>query len=234
MAKVRRFSGNLKLELSFNDRKNEYRVRICPVRGREKACETVFVGPPRHLTRAVDSAAAYDATARAAPAFAKVWPQVAGSVARAENVRAALALVERGEAPLGIVYASDAAASRGVRVVGQFPASSHAPITYPIAVLRAAMAECGGQCHERFGQLELGGRKIAFLHGDDDRLLRQTIADAQFDLVCHGHTHQVRRERYGNTRVLNPGALFRARPHTLAIVQLPELEVEILPLELET
>jgi len=67
-----------------------------------------------------------------------VWPQVAGSLARAENVRAALALVERGEAPLGIVYASDAAASRGVRVVGQFPASSHAPITYPIAVLRAA------------------------------------------------------------------------------------------------
>ena len=83
MAKVRRFSGNLKLELSFNDRKNEYRVRICPVRGREKACETVFVGPPRHLTRAVDSAAAYDETARAAISFARPKIQEQAAIDRA-------------------------------------------------------------------------------------------------------------------------------------------------------
>lgn len=64
-----------------------------------------------------------------------VWSSVAGKVAAAENVRAALALVERGAAPLGIVYATDAIASRGVRVVGTFPAASHAPITYPVALL---------------------------------------------------------------------------------------------------
>jgi molybdate transport system substrate-binding protein len=67
-----------------------------------------------------------------------VWPQVMGSVARAENVRAALALVSRGAAPLGIVYATDARAERGVRVVGMFPAASHDPITYPVAVLARA------------------------------------------------------------------------------------------------
>lgn len=67
-----------------------------------------------------------------------VWPQVSGRIARAENVRAALALVERGAAPLGIVYASDAATSRAVRVLGRFAATSHAPITYPVVVLRAA------------------------------------------------------------------------------------------------
>jgi molybdate transport system substrate-binding protein len=67
-----------------------------------------------------------------------VWPSVEAKVARAENVRAALALVERGEAPFGIVYATDAKASKGVRVVGTFPASSHPPITYPIAVLKGA------------------------------------------------------------------------------------------------
>jgi molybdate transport system substrate-binding protein len=67
-----------------------------------------------------------------------VWSSVEPKVARAENVRAALALVERGEAPLGIVYATDAIASKGVRVVGTFPANSHAPITYPIAVLKKA------------------------------------------------------------------------------------------------
>ncbi|MCE7797176.1 molybdate ABC transporter substrate-binding protein [Sphingobium sufflavum] len=67
-----------------------------------------------------------------------VWSSVEPRVARAENVRAALALVERGEAPLGIVYATDALASKGVRVIGTFPASSHPPITYPIAVLKSA------------------------------------------------------------------------------------------------
>lgn len=67
-----------------------------------------------------------------------VWSGVEGKIARAENVRAALALVERGEAPLGIVYATDARASARVRIVGTFPASSHSPITYPIAVLKTA------------------------------------------------------------------------------------------------
>ena len=67
-----------------------------------------------------------------------VWPTVGGKVASAENVRAALQLVNRGEAPLGIVYATDARAAPGVRVVGTFPASSHTPITYPVAALAAS------------------------------------------------------------------------------------------------
>lgn len=64
-----------------------------------------------------------------------VWPAIAAKVAPAENVRAALALVERGEAPAGIVYATDAAASRNVRVVGVFPSASHPQISYPLALL---------------------------------------------------------------------------------------------------
>lgn len=64
-----------------------------------------------------------------------VWPQLAGRIARGENVRAALALVERGATPLGVVYATDARASQGVMVVGTFPASSHPPIRYPLARL---------------------------------------------------------------------------------------------------
>lgn len=64
------------------------------------------------------------------------WPQVAPRVVRAESVRAALALVERGAAPFGIVYATDAKASAKVRVAGLFPASSHPPILYPVARLQ--------------------------------------------------------------------------------------------------
>lgn len=75
---------------------------------------------------------------KAALSVLGVWPALSGKVASAENVRAALALVERGAAPLGIVYATDARASKRVRVVGTFPPDSHEPITYPLARLKAS------------------------------------------------------------------------------------------------
>lgn len=74
--------------------------------------------------------------AKAALTWLGVWRDVERKLAPSENVRAALLLVERGEAPLGIVYATDARASTRVRIVGAFPAGSHPPITYPVAVLR--------------------------------------------------------------------------------------------------
>lgn len=63
-----------------------------------------------------------------------LWSAVEGQVAQADNVRAALKLVATGEAPLGIVYGSDAVAEPGVGIVAAFPADSHKPITYPAAV----------------------------------------------------------------------------------------------------
>jgi molybdate transport system substrate-binding protein len=67
-----------------------------------------------------------------------VWDSVAGHVAAAENVRACLLLVSRDEAPFGIVYQTDAAADKGVKIVGTFPADSHLPIIYPMALTRDA------------------------------------------------------------------------------------------------
>jgi molybdate transport system substrate-binding protein len=63
-----------------------------------------------------------------------VWDRVAARLAPADNVRAALSFVARGEAPLGIVYASDVVADAGVRVVDTFPAHTHPPIRYPAAL----------------------------------------------------------------------------------------------------
>lgn len=63
-----------------------------------------------------------------------VWSSVEKNVAGAENVRAALLLVSKGEAPYGIVYRTDAAAEKGVAIVGTFPEDSHPPIVYPIAL----------------------------------------------------------------------------------------------------
>ena len=64
------------------------------------------------------------------------WQQLSPLMARSNSVRAALALVERGETPYGIVYGSDAIASKKVTVVGLFPASSHKPVEYPVAIVK--------------------------------------------------------------------------------------------------
>ena len=69
-----------------------------------------------------------------------VWSAVAPKVARADNVRAALALVARGEAPFGIVYATDAFADKGVRIVGTFPPDTYPPIVYPAGIVATSQS----------------------------------------------------------------------------------------------
>jgi molybdate transport system substrate-binding protein len=66
-----------------------------------------------------------------------LWDKVASHLAAAPDVRSALLLVERGEAPAGIVYSTDASVSKAVSVAGVFPESSHDPVTYPFAVTKA-------------------------------------------------------------------------------------------------
>lgn len=70
-----------------------------------------------------------------------VWEQIAPRLVRAENVRAALEYVARGEATLGIVYRTDALAEKRVRLVDVFPTSSHAPIIYPVELTAHASAQ---------------------------------------------------------------------------------------------
>lgn len=67
-----------------------------------------------------------------------VWSQVSAKVAAAENVRAALLFVARGEAPFGIVYATDAAVETSVKIVAAFPEDTHPAIVYPIAIVAAS------------------------------------------------------------------------------------------------
>ena len=76
--------------------------------------------------------------AKAALTRLGLWPSLSERLARTENVRVALALVARGEAPLGIVYETDARAEPRVRIVGIFPPESHPPILYPIALTARA------------------------------------------------------------------------------------------------
>ncbi|PHK94298.1 molybdate ABC transporter substrate-binding protein [Pseudoroseomonas rhizosphaerae] len=105
-------------------------VEPAGIAARLGASGRLAVGDPAHVP-----AGRY---AERALASLGLWDELRPRLARAENVRAALLLVERGEAPLGIVYGTDAAASGKVRVVGRFPPGSHPPISYPFALTRDA------------------------------------------------------------------------------------------------
>ena len=85
------------------------------------------IGNPEHVPAGIYTRQALEALG--------LWPQVQSHLAPAADVRAALALVARGEAPLGIVYATDAALVEDVRVVGTIPATLHEPIVYPVALI---------------------------------------------------------------------------------------------------
>jgi molybdate transport system substrate-binding protein len=89
--------------------------------------DRLAVGDPDHVPAGIYARQALETLGQ--------WPVLASRLARADNVRAALALVARGEAPLGIVYATDATLSDAVRVVGVLPEASHAPIIYPLAIV---------------------------------------------------------------------------------------------------
>lgn len=88
------------------------------------------VGDPDHVPAGI--------YAKEALIWLGVWAALVPRLARAEDVRGALALVEHGDAPLGIVYVTDARISPKVTIVGVFPAASHSPIVYPFAIVKSA------------------------------------------------------------------------------------------------
>jgi uncharacterized protein len=98
------------------------------------------------------------------------------------------------------------------------------------AELRAAIVDPEHTLHEQFGTLELDGRRLAFLHGHDVKLLRHTIHSGAYDLVCHGHTHTSASGFEGRTLVVNPGAVGRTSQPSLAVIDLSSLEVTVIAL----
>ena len=90
--------------------------------------ERLAVGDPDHVPAGIYAKEALEKLG--------AWSSLSPVLARANNVRAALALVERNETPYGIVYGSDADASQKVKVVGTFPEDSHKPVEYPVAIVK--------------------------------------------------------------------------------------------------
>ena len=87
--------------------------------------------------------------------------------------------------------------------------------------LAAAIEQAGQTCHGLFGELEFDGVKVALLHSHERNRFRDAIDSGRYRLVCYGHTHVAAIDRHGETVVLNPGAIYRASPHSIAVVDLP-------------
>jgi len=91
--------------------------------------------------------------------------------------------------------------------------------------LRRAIDEIGGTLHEPWGDLELRGRHIAWVHGNDRALLRELEQSGCYDYLFYGHTHVAERHRAGRTLVINPGAMFKVDPMRFVILDLESGEV---------
>ena len=101
---------------------------------------------------------------------------------------------------------------------------------YDHAEFTAAIRRAGQTCHGLFGDLDFDGVRVALLHSHERRRFRNTIDSGDYRLVCYGHTHVAAIDRRGETTVLNPGAIYRATPHSVAIVDLPAVEATIIEL----
>src|SRR3954453_1468603 len=98
------------------------------------------------------------------------------------------------------------------------------------AAFAAAIERAGQKCHGLFGELGLDGVKVALLHSHERNRFRDAIDSGKYRLVCYGHTHVAAIDHRAETIVLNPGAIFRASPHSLAVVDLPKVEATIIEL----
>jgi molybdate transport system substrate-binding protein len=133
--------------IKSDTRENLLGNRLVLIAPKDSKIGNVTIAPGFDLAALVGSGHIATGDVRAVPAglYAKaaleklgVWSSVESRIAMAENVRAALVLVARGEASLGIVYETDAKIDPGVKIIGVFPEDSHPPITYPVAMTKNA------------------------------------------------------------------------------------------------
>jgi molybdate transport system substrate-binding protein len=144
--------GSQKKLIKDDTRVNLLGNKLVLIAAKDSKIGSVTIGPGFDLAKLAGDGRVATGDVRAVPVglYAKAaleklgaWAAVEPKMAMTDNVRAALVLVARGEAPLGIVYETDAKVEPGVKVVGVFPDDSHPPIIYPVAATAGAKPEAG-------------------------------------------------------------------------------------------
>ncbi len=140
--------------------------RLVLIAPKDSKIDNVTIGPGFDIAKLAGDGRIATGDVRAVPAgkYAKAaltklgaWAAAEPKLAPAENVRAALVLVARGEAPLGIVYETDAKIEPGVKIVAKFPENTHPPIVYPAALTASAKPDA-----QKFYQFLLSGTALVF------------------------------------------------------------------------
>ena len=157
---------------------------------------------------------------------------VSDTHSRHRTVSKALALIEAHDVS-AILHCGDIEDAETVHLFRQFPThfvlgncDSDSP------ELRCAIDESGATLQEPFGNLEMDGKKIAWLHGDDLRLFREVERSGHFDYLFYGHSHHPEQHRTGPTLVVNPGALHRATVKSFVVLDLATGKLESVPVEM--
>ncbi len=139
---------------------------------------------------------------------------------RAGSVQNALQTMAERQVEL-IIHCGDIQDGATVRL---FPAHTHfvfGNCDYDRADIERAAADIGASLHGAWGQLDLAGQALAFVHGDDRSMLHDLEHADAFDFLFHGHTHIAKEHRTGKTRIINPGALQRVPVRTFLLLDLP-------------
>lgn len=146
------------------------------------------------------------------------------------NTKAAITLLESLEIDR-VLHCGDIGSTVVVKLFGNWPTDFvFGNCDYDRSELSHAISNAGQTCHDAFGNLQLAGRQIALLHSHERRKFQEVTTSGEYDLVCYGHTHVAKIEHMGSTLVLNPGALYRANPHSIAIVNLATMQAGIVNL----
>ena len=137
---------------------------------------------------------------------------------RADTMAAAMKLLRQRGAEF-FVHCGDVGSERVIdHLVGVPSAFVFGNTDWDRAALARYAQSIGVACHGSFADLELGGKRVAVTHGDDYRLKQRLLAEQKHDYLLQGHTHVRADERVGPTRVINPGALHRAKEKTVAVL----------------
>ena len=148
-----------------------------------------------------------------------------------DRVEAAAAAVEllRGRGAAYFLHCGDVGGERVLDLFAGLPAAFVWGNTdWDRRPLERYARSVGAECLGAAGELELGGKLFALQHGDDPRAMRRVLDGQRHDYLLHGHTHLRRDERVGRTRVINPGALHRAKPKTVALLDTASDELTFL------
>lgn len=147
-----------------------------------------------------------------------------------ENTRPAVRMLESLEVDT-VLHCGDIGTIEVVELFKQWPTHFvFGNCDEDTAKFAAEIEQTGQKCHGLFGELEFAGVRVALLHSHERRRFREAIDGGNYRLVCYGHTHVAAIDQRGQTLIVNPGAIYRAEPHSIAVVELPAVEATLIRL----